>query len=321
MIKIEKEKRRRKIKKKLVVLLAAVIVTSMLAGCSSGSSSDSTTSTSTESEQSTDLGTDSGSDTTEVKTVRVVTSSTYEPYCYVDENGDITGFDVDVLKAIDEASPELQMTFEYAAWDAMLPGLDSDRYDLVVYELSKNEDRESMYHFGQYPYTVSDGDTIITIPEHAGWQNLDDAAATGGVVLAGIIGSSFTEELEEYLTEHPDAFTIQYYETEIDAVIEDLANGRIDGFVNDPNVTMEKVKKAGYEDKIVVAGSISEGSASWFIYRQNDTGSELSDIIDQYLKQLYEDGTLSELANQWFGNDNCIQRLETGGYFANERGV
>ena len=254
--------------------------------------------------------TDSG-----VNTVKIVTSATYEPYCYVDEDGNISGFDVEILRAIDKVADEIECSFEYAGWDAMFPGLDSDRYDLVVYQLSRKPSREEMYHFGDYPYSCTDGDMIITRPENASWTSLDDAAASGDVTFGAIVGSSFTSHLEDYLEEHPGAYGMKYYETEIDTLIEDLSNGRIDGLINDPNVAMQKAIKAGMEDNIAIAGCVAEGTPAWYIFADDERGHELSAIFDKYLVQLYEEGVLQQIAKDMFGSDNSVTNLAKLGYY------
>ena len=71
---------------------------------------------------------DSSSD---VIKVRVAGTADYEPYTYVDEDDNITGYDIEVIKAIDELAPEIECEYSYTQWDTLLPGLDADKFDVV----------------------------------------------------------------------------------------------------------------------------------------------------------------------------------------------
>ena len=52
--------------------------------------------------------------------VRVAGLPEYKPYTYVDENENLTGYDIEVLKAIDEIAPEIECEFSYTQWDSIL---------------------------------------------------------------------------------------------------------------------------------------------------------------------------------------------------------
>jgi ABC-type amino acid transport substrate-binding protein len=250
--------------------------------------------------------------------VRVVTSSTYEPFCYVDDQNKITGFEVDVIRAIDAVAPEISCSYEYASWDAMLPGLDSDRYDVVIYQVYKNAKRAALYYYGKNPYYIANGDGIITTTAHSDWKTYEDIPATANIGV--VAGGSYAMAVEKYLDAHPKAFGVKYYDAEIDAVIEDVANGRVDATVNDSDVAMAKIKKVGLQDKLIVSGITAPGEPSYCLFRQSDKGEQYAALFDKYIKQLYDDGTLSKIATQWFGNDGCIQAMYTQGIYSDAPG-
>ena len=60
---------------------------------------------------------------------------TYPPYTYHDDNGELTGFDVEVAKAIaDKLGAEADFT--ESDWDSLLAGIDSGRLDTVINAVS-----------------------------------------------------------------------------------------------------------------------------------------------------------------------------------------
>ena len=90
---------------------------------------------------------DSSSD---VIKVRVAGTADYEPYTYVDEDDNITGYDIEVIKAIDELAPEIECEYSYTQWDTLLPGLDADKFDVVSNQLGVTEERQEMYLYPKY---------------------------------------------------------------------------------------------------------------------------------------------------------------------------
>lgn len=104
--------------------------------------------------------------------VRVAGLPEYKPYTYVDENENLTGYDIEVLKAIDESAPEIECEFSYTQWDSMLPGLDADKYDVVTCQIYKSDEREEMYRYPKYPFLYA-GSAIISNKDNP-MDSLDD---------------------------------------------------------------------------------------------------------------------------------------------------
>lgn len=77
--------------------------------------------------------------------VIVGTEGVMKPFTYYDDNNQLTGFDVDVVKAIGEIDPNLHFTFKTATWDALFPGLDAGHYHVLANQIAHNEHREKNY--------------------------------------------------------------------------------------------------------------------------------------------------------------------------------
>ena len=56
-------------------------------------------------------GTDN-TNNSDVKKIIVGTGHAYEPYCYLDENGNLAGYEYEVLKAVNELLPQYEFTYE-----------------------------------------------------------------------------------------------------------------------------------------------------------------------------------------------------------------
>ena len=67
--------------------------------------------------------------------LKVGVEGTYPPYTYHDDNGELTGFDVEVAKAIADKLG-VEADFTESDWDSLLAGIDSGRLDTVINAVS-----------------------------------------------------------------------------------------------------------------------------------------------------------------------------------------
>jgi cystine transport system substrate-binding protein len=90
---------------------------------------------------------------------KVGTEGTYAPFTYHDESGKLTGFDVDIATAIAQrlgVKPE----FVEGKWDGLIAGLDVNRYDAVINEVSVTDARKAKYDFST-PYITTRAVLIV----------------------------------------------------------------------------------------------------------------------------------------------------------------
>ena len=99
--------------------------------------------------------------------LKVGVEGTYPPYTYHDDNGELTGFDVEVAKAIADKLG-VEADFTESDWDSLLAGIDSGRLDTVINAVSITPEREEKYDFaGPYFYitqqivVAKDNDDIV----------------------------------------------------------------------------------------------------------------------------------------------------------------
>ena len=198
-------------KKKVLAAFMVLALGGSMAAC--GSSGGSSESTDTQSSESSD---DS------VITVRVAGTADYEPYTYVDEEDNITGYDIEVIKALDEIAPEIECEYTYTQWDTLLPGLDADKFDVVSNQLGVTEERQEMYLYPKYPFLFA-GSAVISTADNP----MDSFEDLNGKKVGAIVGSSFTTQMEQYLEENPDAFTLEYLDGTLPQMLDEIVNGRV----------------------------------------------------------------------------------------------
>ena len=76
------------------------------------------------------------------KTIVFASDATYPPMQYTDENKNIVGFEVDVIKAAAEKAG-FKAEFKNVAWDGIFAGLATGKYDAISSSVSITEERKA----------------------------------------------------------------------------------------------------------------------------------------------------------------------------------
>ena len=93
----------------------------------------------------------SASDSGEKKVIKAVTSGTLAPYFYVNDDNELTGVDIDIVKEVFNRLPQYELKIEQA--DA-LQGVLSGQYDIAVNNYGYTDERAESYYFS-LPYKTS----------------------------------------------------------------------------------------------------------------------------------------------------------------------
>lgn len=232
-----------------------------------------------------------------VRTVLVGTEGTYKPFNFKDEDGNLTGYDIDVLKEVDKRVEDLEFDFIAVQWDSLFLGLESGKYDMVADQLVKTPEREEKYQFCENSYFSALTYLIVRENEDS-ITTLDDLKGKkAGVSVATL----YSNILEEYNAENNDAIEIVYYEGNITSIFQDLEAGRIDAAMNDKLILLDAVNTLGL--KIRITGEPLDARLCYHIFPQGEEGDKLCAKVDQALAEMKADGTLAKISIDWFGED------------------
>lgn len=121
-------------------------------GSSTANGTSSTTASSATAEQPLDHldATDTSADSVssgEVQKVLIGIRQDLYPTSYINEQGEPAGYDIDVIKKIDELLPEYEFEYEAVSQEALLTGLDTGKYKAAVAGFYSNDDRRAKYLF------------------------------------------------------------------------------------------------------------------------------------------------------------------------------
>lgn len=83
--------------------------------------------------------------------VRIAVEGNFPPFNYLDANGQLQGFDVEIAGALC-ASMQVECTMAVQDWDNMIPGLNEDKYDAIVSSMSMSAQRREIAAFTERYY-------------------------------------------------------------------------------------------------------------------------------------------------------------------------
>ena len=265
-------------KKRLTVLMLAfamIFTMAALTACGGGSESA-----------------DSGESAEETFTFKHGYDKDFPPYSYIGDDGETTGFDVELAQAVCELNG---WNYEGVAinWDAKDAELESGSIDCIWSGFTKSPDREPKFAWSE-PYSVN---TIkMMVLEGSDIKSMEDLAGKK----VGVQGSTSAQEMLETPNAEGGAedlmktfASFDKYDTYTVAV-NDLKAGAIDAIAIDVTTgdyQMTKVDGLAYLDEDVCEEIYAIG------FRTDDT--ELRDQVNEALKTLAENGKMDEIGQKY----------------------
>jgi len=259
-----------------VVTLAALSLTACAAGGTAGSTSGATSAD------------DSLTKVQKAGTLTVGTEGTYRPFSFHENGaGDITGYDVDVVKAV-AAKLGVTATFQETQWDGIFAGLEAGRFDAIANQVSITPERSAKYTFST-PYTYSTGVIVV---------KADNTSITSFESLSGkTTAQSLTSNWNTLATQSgADVQGVEGWAQSV-ALVE---QGRVDATIND-NLTFLDYAKQNDASGLKVAATTTDKSESAIAFTGGSTA--LATAVDTALADLSADGTLTSISEKYFGAD------------------
>ncbi len=88
------------------------------------------------------------------KKIIVGTGTQFPNICFLDDKGNLTGYDVELVRAIDEKLPEYEFEFKTMEFSNLLLSLETRKIDFVAHQMEVNNEREEKFLFNKEPYNV-----------------------------------------------------------------------------------------------------------------------------------------------------------------------
>lgn len=216
------------------------------------------------------------------------TEGTWSPWTFHNEDGDLTGYDIEVARAI-AAELGVEASFAEGEWDGLLAGLDSGRYDTMANGVSVTPEREEKYAFTE-PYAYN---CIVVIT--TGGSDIASMEDLDGRTTANTLGSSYATLAESHGATNTGV-------DDFNQTIQLLEQGRIDATLNDEVVFYDYMAQHPDAD-LKIAAESDEPTHVAFPLRREEATEGLLDAVNAAIETLRGDGTLAELSNEFFGID------------------
>lgn len=224
-------------------------------------------------------------------TLLVGVDDTYPPMEYVDENGELVGFDVDFAKALAEEMG-VEIEFKSTAWDGIFANLTAKQYDVIISSVSMTADRMETMNFST-PY-LANGQVIMVSPQMA------DAITTPEDLTGLKVGVQFETTADIAATkqlETVDFELIQY--NDMTVCLAAMEAGQIDCIVADMAVAIDAVAKNPEIFKVSSAQLTNEPIA----VAMNKDVPELEAAINAAIAALQDSGKMAEISQAHLGDD------------------
>ncbi|MCD8315872.1 MAG: amino acid ABC transporter substrate-binding protein, partial [Eggerthellaceae bacterium] len=221
-------------------------------------------------------------------TLIVGLDNSYPPYGFIGDDGELTGFDIDLATEVAERN----------GWNLDLEAIDWDTKDALLNQGTINaiwngftmEGREDSYTFSE-PYMLNE--QVIVVKSDSGITSWDDLA---GLTVMTQVDSAALDLLEDEDGQKDLADTFGSLEqiSDYNNAFMQLDSGMVDAVACD--LSIAEYQMAANPDEYVMLDPLN--SEHYAVGVQKGT-TELADAISETLLEMYNDGTIAELCEKW----------------------
>lgn len=227
-------------------------------------------------------------------TIVVVTEGSYAPFTFTDEKGHLTGYDVEVTRAVAKKLG-VNVEFKTLKWVGILPGLENGDYDIAANQITlSSPERQAKFDKAE-PYSWSGVGILVREDDNRIKTDKDIA----GLTAAQMRTSSYGERASKAGASIRSVESLTQAGNLVKMKEADLT-------MNDDLAILDYVKNRG-EGKVKLAWSSpaeEKKGAGLVLVKGND---EALAKINEAMLELKQDGTLKQLGEQFFGRDVSVK--------------
>lgn len=237
----------------------------------------------------------------DAKTYVVATRGTAKPYSYTDENGKLTGYDIEVLKEIQKRNPGIKFEFKSMAIDAAFVAMDAGQVDIIANQMVHSPARDAKYIFPK----ESNNFSVRKLVVKAGRTDIKTLDDLKGKTVAVTTNSEFNTLVKEFNETADPKINVVYTDKGSAETLNLVATGRADAAGE-----YEYIVNAAKKDRqlpLESVGPVLKVIPTYFILKKDPELQKVADTIDKTLKEMKQDGTLKKLSEQYFGADYTVE--------------
>jgi lysine-arginine-ornithine-binding protein len=227
--------------------------------------------------------------------LRIATEGAYPPFNQLDPDGSLSGFDVDIAKAL---CADMKVTCEFIKqdWDGLIPGLLAKKFDVVAASMTITEDRKKRVDFTEKYYQTP---SQFSTKKGSGLDVTPDGLRGKTIgVQRGTIQACY---LEKYYANSD----LKVYPSQLEA-FNDLVAGRVDIAFSDRVGAQEQLLKAPDGTNYELVGPPQKdpgclGEGVGLALRKNN--AELRNKLNTAIEHIRADGTYAKINAKYFSFD------------------
>lgn len=274
-------------KRKVVSIISCLAFVMLLAGCTTSANHSSTD--------------EKG---TKIRKVKVAFDQSSKPISYIDENGNPTGYDVEVMKLVDKLLPEYEFEYVGTTSDDLLLGVEQGKFQVGVKNAFWTEERTKKFIYPKEFLGLSSTGLVLK-KENKEIKSLEDFASAGYTLAPIAANNAQYTVIDEYNQSHPDnKIKLKAGETFSVDVVQWVNEGRVDGgvMIEGPFKKQVEEKNGPYHHLVndVVYNEFAV-IKTWPLFNKKE--QEFADAYDQAIKQLQEKKETNELSKKFYGRD------------------
>ncbi len=219
----------------------------------------------------------------------VVGYTIYEPMNYLDESGELIGYDTDLAKAVFE-NLGYEVIFQEIVWESKYTDLESDTIDCIWNGFTANtadDDGILRSEKVDFSYNYMENRQVVVVKKDAMVATPEDLNGKLGVAESGSAGETYAKSFE--------GTTFKGFTKQTDCLFEVNA-GTADFAVVDAQLANSYAGQGDYANLTVVDALTSDVEYYAIGFEK---GSELTAKVNEQLEKLAKDGTMDELGKKY----------------------
>ena len=239
-----------------------------------------------------------------VTSVVIATDGATKPFTYSDSQGNLTGYDIEVARAVFKKLPQYKVKFQVTDFSGIAPGIDSGRYQMGANDFGWEKTRAEKYYFSS-PLSKSNNAVLV---KSGTYKTLADLAGKSTI---GNPASNYTKSIQDWNKANPDKeIKISYSadSTSINTRFTQVESGKIDFMLYDKISLESAVKEQGFDNLKIEDISMDTGDAEhdgyeYFLFGKDSQGKKLQKDVNGVLAKMQADGSLAKISKKYFGGD------------------
>lgn len=239
----------------------------------------------------------SGNNDSDAKTIVIgENTKTNKPANYINEDGDIDGYEAQVLRKVDDLLPQYKFEYKSLDWPNLLVSLDTGKIDVAASTLQLNKERKAKYEYTRQG--VGSYVARLAVPESD--NTVHKISDLAGKTVYAWNGEATADILEQYNKANPDKqINLKYGDWTIEQAHAAVSSGEAAAVPYTETGIASDNKQ--YKTKFKPVGEVLDQQNTQFLLGKQDT--QLRKDIDGAIAKLRKNGTLKKLSEKYYGGD------------------